>query len=78
MSSTSKFVLSLLGAAAAGAAIALLLAPEKGSDLRGKIRSTANDWADQLSDLVNTSKQKFDKVKTRAEDGLAEFKEKLS
>lgn len=80
MNSTSKFVLSLLGAAAAGAVIALLVAPEKGSELRGKIQSAANDWADQLSDLVNSSRQKFGEMKgemkARVEDGLAEVQEK--
>lgn len=81
MNSTSKFVLSLLGAAAAGAVIALLVAPEKGSELRSKIQSAANDWADQLGDLVSSSKQKFGEMKgemkARAENGMAGVQEKL-
>lgn len=81
MNSTSKFVLSLLGAAAAGAVIALLVAPEKGSELRGKIQSAANDWVDQLGDLVSSSKQKFSEMKgemkARAENGVAGVQENL-
>ena len=76
MNSTSKFVLSLLGAAAAGAVIALLVAPEKGSDLRGKIQSAASDWGDQLTDLLKSSKNKFGSMKTRVEDGLADVQGK--
>jgi gas vesicle protein len=53
MNSTSKFLITVIGAAAAGAVLGLLLAPEKGTDLRQKIQSAANDWADQLLDLVN-------------------------
>lgn len=79
MNSTSKFVLSLLGAAAAGAVIALLVAPEKGSELRNKIQTAANDWADQLVDMVNSGKEKFGEMKgemkARAENGLAEVNE---
>lgn len=81
MNSTSKFMFTVLGAAAAGAVIALLVAPEKGSDLRKKIQSAANDWADQLVDLVNSSREKIGEVKgelkSRAENNLAEMREKM-
>jgi gas vesicle protein len=81
MNSTSKILITAIGAAAAGAVIGLLLAPEKGSDLRQKIQSAANDWADQLVDLVNSSREKFGEVKgeikVRAENGLAEVRDKM-
>lgn len=81
MNSTSKILITAIGAAAAGAVIGLLLAPEKGSDLRNKIQSAANDWADQLIDLVNSSREKLGEVKgemkARAENGLAEVREKI-
>jgi gas vesicle protein len=64
MSKTSKIALGILGAAAAGVVIGLLLAPEKGSDTRKKIKKTAGDWADNLSHLFS-----------RAEDGVDEVKE---
>jgi hypothetical protein len=51
MNSTSKILITAIGAAAAGAVIGILLAPEKGSDIRQKIQSAANNWADQLVDL---------------------------
>jgi gas vesicle protein len=81
MNSTSKVLIAAIGAAAAGAIIGLLVAPEKGSDLRQKIKSAANDWADQLVDLVNTSRDKMaeakGELKVRAENGLAEVRDKF-
>lgn len=81
MNSTSKFLITVIGAAAAGAVLGLLLAPEKGTDLRQKIQSAANDWADQLLDLVNSSREKMGEVKgelkARAENGLAEVRDKM-
>ncbi len=75
MNSTSKILITAIGAAAAGAVIGMLLAPEKGSDLRQKIQSTANNWADQLVDLFNSSREKLGEVKgemkVRAETGLS-------
>jgi gas vesicle protein len=65
MNATSKFLLSVIGAAAAGAVIGLLMAPEKGTELRQRIQSAANDWTDQLVDLVNSSREKLLQVKDR-------------
>ena len=66
MSNSSKFVLGVLGAAAAGVIVGLLIAPEKGSDTRKKLQKTAGDWADNLSHLF-----------TRAQDGVEEVKEQI-
>ncbi len=66
MSTTSKVILGILGAAVAGAAIGLLLAPEKGSDLRQKVKDTASDWADSLSDLFAEGKSEFENLKNKA------------
>lgn len=81
MNSTTKFVVGVLGAAAAGAVIGMLLAPEKGSDLRNKIRTATSDWADQLLDMVQNSKEKVGEMKSdlkaRAENGIAEMRETI-
>lgn len=52
MSSTTKIVLGMMAAAAAGAAIGVLLAPEKGSDLRKRIKDNFNEWVDELNALL--------------------------
>jgi len=70
MSTQSKVILGILGAAAAGVVIGLLIAPEKGEDMRKKLRKTAGDWADNLSDLWARGKE-------AAEDGLDSAKEKV-
>jgi gas vesicle protein len=70
MSTQSKVLLGILGAAAAGVVIGLLIAPEKGADMRKKIRKTAGDWADNLGNLWSHGKE-------AAEDGIADVKEKV-
>ncbi|RKE49594.1 YtxH domain-containing protein [Sphingobacterium detergens] len=66
MNDTSKVALALLAGLAAGAALGVLFAPDKGSDTRDKIN-------DSLSDLS-------DAIRERAEeqfDQLNDFKEKI-
>lgn len=52
MSSTTKIVLGMMAAAAAGAAIGVMFAPEKGSDLRKRIKDNFNDWVDELNSFI--------------------------
>ena len=52
MSSTTKIVLGMMAAAAAGAAIGVLFAPEKGSDMRKRIKDNFNDWVDELNSFL--------------------------
>ena len=56
MNTTTKVILGLTAAAAAGAAIGLLLAPEKGSDLRKKIKDGAKNLMNDFSSLLATGK----------------------
>jgi gas vesicle protein len=75
MNSTSKVLLAIIGAAAAGAIIGMLVAPEKGSDLRKKISDTAGDWTSQLTQLLASGKAQLDNLKQTASneaDNLAE------
>ena len=44
MTTGTKVVLGILGAAAAGVVIGMLIAPEKGSEMRTRIKQTAGDW----------------------------------
>jgi gas vesicle protein len=66
MNSTSKVLLAIIGAAAAGAIIGMLVAPEKGSDLRKKLSDTAGDWTSQLSQLLASGKAQLDNLKQTA------------
>ena len=85
MTKGSKILLGVLGAAAAGVAIGLLVAPEKGSDIRKKIKKTANDWADNLSHIfvkgseaVENGKYKVNQVKAAADEKVSKLKETFS
>ncbi|HWJ90145.1 MAG TPA: YtxH domain-containing protein [Flavisolibacter sp.] len=65
MTTKTKVVLGLVGAAAAGVIVGLLLAPEKGSDLRKKVKDTAGDWASHLTDLFANAKGEIDNLKSK-------------
>ena len=82
MNTKSKVILGILGAAAAGVVIGLLVAPEKGTDMRKKIRKTAGDWADNLSSLWADGKEAaedtLDNVKDRVKDKANKAKESYS
>lgn len=74
MSTTSKVILGIVGAAAAGAIIGMLVAPEKGSDLRKKVKETANDWATQLADLFAEQKENLQNMGNKAKRGAEQLK----
>ena len=66
MSTTTKVILGIVGAAAAGAIIGMLVAPEKGSELRKRVKDTANDWACQLADLFAEQKENLENLRGKA------------
>jgi gas vesicle protein len=89
MNSTGKVLLAIIGAAAAGAIIGMLVAPEKGSDLRKRISDTTGDWASQLSQLLAQGKEQLENLKqsamgegenlaSEAEDRFNKVREKVS
>jgi gas vesicle protein len=68
MSTQSKVLLGILGAAAAGVIIGMLVAPEKGTDTRKKLRKTAEDWADSMSHLWARGKEAASEAAQDAKD----------
>jgi gas vesicle protein len=69
MNTNSKVLLGILGAAAAGVVIGMLVAPDKGDETRKKLKKTASDWADSLSHM-------WERGKGAAEEGMQEAKDK--
>ena len=65
MTPRSNVILGLVGAAAAGVIVGLLVAPEKGADTRKKVGDTASDWAGRLSDIFTQAKGEVDNLKTK-------------
>lgn len=67
MKSKTKLTIGLLGAVAAGVLIGLMIAPEKGSETRKRIKRTTGSWVDQLGNVLSTGRdaaeEKLRKVK---------------
>jgi len=82
MNTTSKVVLGILGAAAAGVVIGMLLAPEKGKETRKKLKKTAEDWADKASSLWARGRAAADEaandLKEKARYGKSAADEKIN
>ena len=73
MTTKTKIILGIIGAAAAGAAIGMLLAPEKGSDLRKKIKKSAKDWASHISDLVASGTEELKNMAAKGSETANEY-----
>jgi gas vesicle protein len=54
MNNTSKVILGLAAAATVGAAIGMLLAPEKGKDLQKRLKDGASQLLKEINELVAT------------------------
>lgn len=85
MSDKTKLILGLVGAAAVGVAIGILLAPENGTTTRKKIADTAGDWSNSLGDLFNNAKEsvgnlrrKGDNLAARSRESYSDLKENYS
>ena len=62
MKNSGNVLLGILGAAAAGVVIGMILAPEKGEDLRSSIKSSAGDFTRKLGDLLARGREKYDEL----------------
>jgi gas vesicle protein len=58
MTYRAKIVLGIFGGAIAGTALAILLAPEKGSHTRGRIVETTGTWVNKFGELFTKGKRK--------------------
>lgn len=67
MNSTSKVIVGILGAAAAGVVLGMLIAPEKGSDLRKNIKNTTDDWLGEITQWMSKGKNYLAEMKDQAE-----------
>ena len=67
MKITTEAILAFAAGAFAGAAIGMLLTPEKGTDLQTKLKDGAQDWLNQFSDLLNTGRDVAAEIKSKSD-----------
>lgn len=68
MNSNAKTILGVLAAGAAGVAVGMLLAPEKGEKTRGSIKDALSELGDKIYSFIGESKE-------RGEEAAAEIKQ---
>ena len=78
MKTTTQVILGLAAAAVAGAAIGMLLAPEKGTDLQAKIKDGAQDWLNQFSSLLNTGRDVAAEIKAKTQQEVQNIQAELN
>jgi gas vesicle protein len=78
MKITTQVILGFAVAAVAGAAIGMLLAPEKGKDLQMKIKDGAQDWLNQFASLLNTGRDVAEQVKSLAQQEVENLKSEVN
>ncbi|WP_337042121.1 YtxH domain-containing protein [Emticicia sp. 17c] len=76
MKSTSKILLGVVTAAAAGAVIGMLFAPDKGHEIRSKVKRTANELADELLNAIRRGKNQYQEAKDDIRNKAYELKGK--
>lgn len=82
MNDNSKVLIGLLAGLAAGAAIGLLLAPEKGSETRDKLSQSLKDLGDSIkekaADEINNLTSLKDKVVGTIKSKLRDVEDEYS
>ena len=78
MTKNSKIIIGVTAAAAAGAVIGLLLAPEKGAKVREKVREAANNFATDLLDAIQRGGRQYSDSLEDIEDSAKRLKSKAT
>lgn len=76
MSNNGKIFLGIVTAAAAGAVIGLLFAPDKGEDTRGKVKKQVGDLADEVLKAIQKGKISLEDLKSQAVSKAGDLKDK--
>lgn len=74
----NKIFWGIVTAAAAGAVIGLLFAPDQGFKTRKKIKSKSNDWAHDMLGSLETGKNRVMEVAGRAKKSAREVADEIA
>ena len=77
MDKSTKTILGIIAVGAIGVAIGMLLAPDKGSNTRAKIKDSLGDLDDQLDDFLDNVSQKGEEIIADLKEKAATIKEKV-
>lgn len=69
MKNSGSIFIGIIAAATAGVIIGMLIAPEKGEDLRKNVKDTAGEWAKKLGNLIVEGKDKLSNLTSTLVDG---------
>jgi len=75
--SAKGFLGTILFGVAAGVAIGILMAPDKGDKTRRKMAARAHDFEGDLKGKIKTQTEKFDDLAEMLESGIDDFKCKV-
>ncbi len=70
MNDNSKVLVALLAGLAAGAAVGLLFAPEKGSETRDKLGQSLKDFGDSVKDKATDELNNLSSLKDKVVDSI--------
>jgi gas vesicle protein len=70
MGDGTKVILALLAGVAAGAALGILFAPEKGAETRDKLSESLNNLTDTIKETAAAELEKLSGLKTKVVDNI--------
>lgn len=65
MNSTSKLIVGMLAAGVVGVTVGILVAPDKGSVTRKKLKGKMNDFSEGVAQKVEAGKEKISDLKDK-------------
>lgn len=77
MKNSGSIFIGIIAAATAGVIIGMLIAPEKGQDLRKNIKDVAGDWTKRLGDLLAEGNEQYQGLKTSFGEGVNEIRNEI-
>jgi gas vesicle protein len=78
MTSNTKIILGMLAAAAAGAAFGVLVAPEKGTELRKRLKTRLDEVLDDVAELLALGKEEIKDLYKEAREDMDNMKNNVS